>query len=104
MAEQTRSPERLSVLVVDDHEVVHWGFRLMLTPLQWVERCLSAKTGREALVLDLLAAVPAGKLAIADLPLTTPHEVKELEHAGCDAVIVHARDLSPLVGGPPPEV
>jgi len=55
-------------------------------------------------VLDLLAAVPAGKLAIADLPLTTPHEVKELEHAGCDAVIVHARDLSPLVGGPPPEV
>ena len=55
-------------------------------------------------VLDLLAAVPAGKLAIADLPHTTPHEVKELEHAGCDAVIVHARDLSPLVGGPPPEV
>ncbi len=55
-------------------------------------------------VLDLLAAVPAGKLAIADLPLTTPHEVRELEHAGCDAVIVHARDLSPLVGGPPPEV
>ena len=44
-------------------------------------------------VLDLLAAVPAGKLAIADLPHTTPHEVKELEHAGCDAVIVHARDL-----------
>ena len=32
-------------------------------------------------VLDLLAAVPAGKLAIADLPLTTPHEVRELEHA-----------------------
>jgi indole-3-glycerol phosphate synthase len=55
-------------------------------------------------VLDLLAAVPAGKLAIADLPLTTPHDVRELEHAGCDAVIVHARDLSPLVGGPPPEV
>jgi hypothetical protein len=30
--------------------------------------------------------------------------VQELERAGCDAVIVHARDLSPLVGGPPPEV
>jgi indole-3-glycerol phosphate synthase len=55
-------------------------------------------------VLDLLANVPAGKLAIADLPLTTPYEVQELERAGCDAVIVHARDLSPLVGGPPPEV
>jgi indole-3-glycerol phosphate synthase len=55
-------------------------------------------------VLDLLANVPAGKLAIADLPVTTPHDVQELERAGCDAVIVHARDLSPLVGGPPPEV
>jgi indole-3-glycerol phosphate synthase len=55
-------------------------------------------------VLELLAAVPAGKLAIADLPATTPADVRELEQAGCDAVIVHARDLSPLVGGPPPEV
>jgi indole-3-glycerol phosphate synthase len=66
----------------------------------------AADDDRSALevVLDLLAAVPAGKLAIADLPLTTPHEVKELEHAGCDAVIVDARDVSPLVGGPPPEV
>jgi indole-3-glycerol phosphate synthase len=55
-------------------------------------------------VLDLLAAVPAGKLAIADLQLTTPEEVRELERAGCDAVIVHSPDVSPLVGGPPPEV
>ena len=55
-------------------------------------------------VLDLLAAVPAGKLAIADLRLTTPDEVQELERAGCDAVIVASRDISPLVGGPPPEV
>lgn len=55
-------------------------------------------------VLDLLAAVPAGKLAIADLHLTTPAEVQELERAGCDAVIVRSRDVSPLVGGPPPEV
>ena len=31
------------VLVVDDHDVVHWGFRLMLGELPWVERCLSAR-------------------------------------------------------------
>jgi len=55
-------------------------------------------------VLELLANVPAGKLAIADLPLTTPYEVQELERAGCDAVIVRTPDLAPLVGGPPPEV
>jgi DNA-binding NarL/FixJ family response regulator len=51
MAEMTRSPERLRVLVVDDHDVVHWGIRLMLTQQPWVERCLSAHTGREALML-----------------------------------------------------
>jgi indole-3-glycerol phosphate synthase len=55
-------------------------------------------------VLDLLAAVPAGKLAIADLELTTRDEVLELERAGCDAVIVHGPAVAALVGGPPPEV
>lgn len=42
---------RLRVLVVDDHDVVHWGFRLLLTEQPWVERCLSARTGAEALEL-----------------------------------------------------
>jgi indole-3-glycerol phosphate synthase len=55
-------------------------------------------------VLDLLAEVPAGKLAIADLAVTTEDEVHELERAGVDAVIVHADDVSPLVGDAPPEV
>ena len=45
------SDRRLRVLVVDDHEVVHWGFRLMLGEQPWVERCLSARTGDEALEL-----------------------------------------------------
>ncbi|MGI8414487.1 MAG: LuxR C-terminal-related transcriptional regulator [Solirubrobacteraceae bacterium] len=51
MSEQLRSPERLSVLVVDHHDVVHWGFRLMLAQQAWVERCLSAHCGAEALAL-----------------------------------------------------
>ena len=55
-------------------------------------------------VLDLLAEVPAGKLAIADLAVTTEYEVHELERAGVDAVIVHAADVSPLAGEAPPEV
>ena len=41
-------------------------------------------------VLDLLAAVPAGKLAIADLDVTTADEVSELERAG-----VVAREEAP---------
>jgi DNA-binding NarL/FixJ family response regulator len=42
---------RLRVLVVDDHDVVHWGFRVMLAEQPWVERCLAARTGAEALAL-----------------------------------------------------
>ncbi|HYM53754.1 MAG TPA: hypothetical protein VES97_00215, partial [Solirubrobacteraceae bacterium] len=42
---------RLRVMVVDDHDVVHWGFRLMLGQLPWVERCLSARNGAEALAV-----------------------------------------------------
>jgi two-component system response regulator DesR len=43
--------KRLRVLVVDDHDVVHWGLRLLLTEQPWVERCLAAHDGAEALDL-----------------------------------------------------
>jgi hypothetical protein len=55
-------------------------------------------------VLDLLPDVPAGKLAIADLPVRGRDDVIALERAGVDGVIVGARDVATLVGGPPPEV
>jgi DNA-binding NarL/FixJ family response regulator len=42
---------KLRVLVVDDHEVVHWGLRLMLGEQPWVERCVSARNSEEALTL-----------------------------------------------------
>ncbi len=42
---------RLRVLVVDDHDVVHWGFRVLLGEQPWVQRCLAARTGAEALEL-----------------------------------------------------
>ena len=42
---------KLRVLVVDDHDVVHWGFRLMLGEQPWVERFLSARSGEEALAM-----------------------------------------------------
>ncbi len=37
------------MLVVDDHDVVHWGFRVMLGEQPWVQRCLAARSGAEAL-------------------------------------------------------
>jgi hypothetical protein len=67
---------------------------------------LAAPSDEEALerVLDLLPDVPAGKLAIAELPRPGPEEVAELERAGVDAVIVGAGIVTELVGGAPPTV
>ena len=53
---------------------------------------------------DLLAGIPAGKLAIAAFPALSREEVVELERAGVDAVIVGARNVAELVGDAPPQV
>jgi indole-3-glycerol phosphate synthase len=65
-----------------------------------------AVDGQEQLerLLELLPDIPAGKLAIAELPGATPYEVDELERAGVDAVLVTAADVASLVGEPPPDV
>ena len=47
MTDYPMDRRRLRVLIVDDHEVVHWGFRLLLTEQPWVERCLTARNGEE---------------------------------------------------------
>ena len=49
-------------------------------------------------VLDLLPDVPAGKLAIAQLPSLSADDVAALERAGVDAVIVGAGDVAELGG------
>ena len=54
--------------------------------------------------LDLLPDVPAGKLAVAEMPESSRESVVALERAGVDAVIVGAVDVADLVGGAPPEV
>jgi two-component system response regulator DesR len=51
MTEPASAPQSpLRVLVVDDHDVVHWGFRLLLERQPWVERCATAAGSAEALV------------------------------------------------------
>jgi two-component system response regulator DesR len=52
------------VLIVDDHDVVQWGFRLMLGSHPWVKRCLSARNGPEAYEL---AARYEPDVAVIDL-------------------------------------
>jgi DNA-binding NarL/FixJ family response regulator len=39
----------MRVLVVDDHDVVQWGFRLLLNEQRWVSHCLAASSPEEAL-------------------------------------------------------
>ena len=55
---------RLRVLVVDDHDVVHWGLRIMLDRLEWVERSWSAHSGAEALKIATANEID---LALVDL-------------------------------------
>jgi DNA-binding NarL/FixJ family response regulator len=45
---RTMTDRNLRVLVVDDHQVVHWGLRLMLGRLDWVERVVPAASGEQA--------------------------------------------------------
>jgi DNA-binding NarL/FixJ family response regulator len=100
MAEAPRSPERLRVLVVDDHEVVHWGFRLMLTQQPWVERCLIARSGKEALalgarynphvaVVDLFIGEESGAEICAQLRASVP-KTRVLLFSGAGDISPHA--------------
>jgi len=49
--ETAEGGRRMRILVIDDHDVVQWGFRLLLTEQPWVERCLGARTAAEGLAL-----------------------------------------------------
>ena len=100
MAEQIRSPERMCVLVVDDHDVVHWGFRLMLSQQPWVERCLSARSGPEALKLarryrphvalvDLFVGTESGAEICEQLRVTEPN-TRVLLFSGAGEISPHA--------------
>jgi two-component system response regulator DesR len=59
-------PRPIEVLVVDDHDVVHWGFRLLLGRQPWVADCQVAGGGRDAVEL---AAKQKPDVALVDLLL-----------------------------------
>jgi DNA-binding NarL/FixJ family response regulator len=49
VSELSKLGRPIRVLIVDDHDVVHWGLRIMLERLSWVQRSFSAHSGAEAL-------------------------------------------------------
>jgi DNA-binding NarL/FixJ family response regulator len=74
---------RFRVLVLDDHEIVNWGFRLLLTRESWVERCLTAINGSQSLALarrfqphvalvDLFLGAASGVDVARELVLVSP--------------------------------
>jgi len=38
----------MRILIVDDHDVVQWGFRLLLGEQRWVDQCVTASDAEEA--------------------------------------------------------
>jgi DNA-binding NarL/FixJ family response regulator len=90
------SAERLRVLVVDDHDIVHWGFRLLLERQSWVERCVGAETAKEALhearslrphvaLIDLLLRDESGAELCQELHAALP-ETRILLLSGAGAI------------------
>jgi DNA-binding NarL/FixJ family response regulator len=62
----TTERDSIGVLIVDDHDVVHWGFRLLLGRQPWVARCEVASGREDALEL---AARLRPQVALVDLLL-----------------------------------
>ena len=48
MSDRLKLRRPIRVLIVDDHDVVHWGLRIMLERQPWIQRSFSAHTGSEA--------------------------------------------------------
>jgi DNA-binding NarL/FixJ family response regulator len=74
----------LRVLVVDDHDVVQWGFRLLLERQPWVERCLAASSGAQAVqvcrkvqpevaLVDMLLGTESGAEVCEEIHQVSPN-------------------------------
>ncbi len=94
------------VVEVHDEEELELALERLDPEIFLLSRREDADSGESALdrALELLPDVPAGKLAVADVPVSGREQVDELERAGVDAVIVGAGNVADLVGDPPPEV
>ena len=90
----------LRVLVVDDHDVVQWGFRLLLDKQSWVERCLAASSGEEA--VEICRRVQP-EVALVDMLLGSEsgaevcEEIREVSPGTRVLLISGAGALSPNV-------
>jgi hypothetical protein len=94
-----------SVLRVGDEDDLEEVLELV-DPEVFLLTAEAAEDGQPPLerLLELLADVPAGKLAIAEFRGASRDDVVELERAGVDAVIVSSSDIGSLVGDTLPDL
>lgn len=80
MSQSSKLERPVRVLIVDDHDVVHWGLRIMLERLPWIERSFSAHSSDEALARTVENQID---LALVDLFVGTESgpEICERLHA-----------------------
>jgi DNA-binding NarL/FixJ family response regulator len=101
-ADQVPDPEtleqRIRVLVVDDHDVVRWGFNVLLNQESWVDRVVTADSGDAALrVVDRFRP----HVAVVDLVLGTESgteickSIREASSRTRVLLVSGARRLSP---------
>ncbi|MGB0121595.1 MAG: response regulator transcription factor [Solirubrobacterales bacterium] len=75
--------ETFDVLVIDDHEVVHWGFRLLLERQSWVGRCDGATGSTQAVeaarnlrpdvaLVDLMLGTESGADVCSEIRQVSP--------------------------------
>ena len=73
----------MRVLVVDDHDVVQWGFRVLLGEQRWVEKCVAASDARTAIdltrslhpdvaLVDLFLGGESGAELVAEIRAASP--------------------------------
>jgi DNA-binding NarL/FixJ family response regulator len=91
---------RLRVLVVDDHDVVQWGFRLLLEHQSWVDRCFAASDRSSA--VEICRRIRP-EVALVDMLLGTEsgaevcEEIREASPTTRMLLISGAGMISPLV-------
>jgi DNA-binding NarL/FixJ family response regulator len=87
----------LRILVVDDHEVLRNGLRWLLSRVPWVERCASARSAAEAL---LLARSIAFDVALVDVDLGAECGLRTCERLSAfipnTALLTSRWDLVPM--------
>lgn len=89
---------RVRVLVLDDEEIVHWGFRLLLANQPWAERCIPARDAASALQLAWRFEPHVALIDTGTLDGSPAEFCRELAHACAQAKILlltHAEAVAP---------